>query len=240
MALSPPDLLSDADGIQAGPEQNLLLAGWIQSYGELWHEREELRALVKRLEHELAQGRAPASARRATRPRSRVRAAIAHLLFAPLCLLALAATAIMIAVVGGLYELDPRPAHATSVDSSLSRGGPADARSPRASAPATATDPKSARADVPPPAPRLRFRLTAERGETWLQARRGSRNGEILYEGLLGRGRSLRFREERLFLRLGAPGNLMAEIGGRPLAALPSSAAEVLIDARGLRVVSLG
>ena len=46
--------------------------------------------------------------------------------------------------------------------------------------------------------------IATPRGESWLQVRRGSSDGRILYEGLLGTGGSLKFEAKTLFIRVGA------------------------------------
>lgn len=78
-------------------------------------------------------------------------------------------------------------------------------------------------------------RLLAARGDCWLSVRRGSETGEVLYEGLLRRGASLRFRLRSLWIRMGAPWNLDVRIGGRRLAGLPDRTGNVLLTSSGLR-----
>lgn len=79
--------------------------------------------------------------------------------------------------------------------------------------------------------------LTATRGNCWLSARIGSRAGRVVYEQTLPQGQTVRFGLRKpLWIRLGAPWNLDATIGRRPLtAALPSRTSDILITATGLQ-----
>ena len=52
---------------------------------------------------------------------------------------------------------------------------------------------------------------------SWVEARRGSQSGKVLYAGILAGGRVLRFRERRLWVRAGAAGNLSITENGRPV-----------------------
>lgn len=80
------------------------------------------------------------------------------------------------------------------------------------------------------------LRLAARGGASWLSVRRGSREGRLVWEGTLGRTTSLRFRGERLWLRLGAPGNLTARLNGERVA-LPARTSVLLATRSGLRVL---
>ncbi len=79
--------------------------------------------------------------------------------------------------------------------------------------------------------------LTATRGNCWLSARIGSSAGWVVYEQTLQQGQTARFGLRKpLWIRLGAPWNLDATIGRRPLtAALPSRTSDVLATATGLQ-----
>jgi hypothetical protein len=61
------------------------------------------------------------------------------------------------------------------------------------------------------------FLIAATRGDCWLSARKHSATGEVLYEGILAQGRSVRLTAERLWLSIGAAGNLDVTIDGKPL-----------------------
>jgi cytoskeleton protein RodZ len=78
-----------------------------------------------------------------------------------------------------------------------------------------------------------RLVVTAARGDCWLSVRVGSREGAVLYEGMLAEGTSLRFARKRLWLRMGAPWNLRAELNGRVLRDLPPDTGNVLVTRAG-------
>lgn len=240
MAISPPELRTEVDRLKADDVPDPVRPGWIDSYEELWREREELRERVERLEAALARAPASAPSRPPWRRRSRLLAAFSHAVFAALCLLAVAAWLAMVAIVGELYEFEDRrpytPAPAAAPSSSP--------QAPSASGPVLGAAPELARVERERPAvtsgssaPVLR--LTASRGESWLRVSRGSMTGNVLFEGVLSAGESVTFNGERLALRLGAPDNLEAEVDGEPLR-LPPQTADVLVDSGELRVVSLG
>jgi cytoskeleton protein RodZ len=89
-----------------------------------------------------------------------------------------------------------------------------------------------------PPA-RARLVLTAARGECWVQVRANGVNGRLLYEGTLEVGQTQRFvRYQRLWLELGAPGNIDARLNGRPVANFPTQPAVVVATAQRVRTVS--
>ncbi len=85
----------------------------------------------------------------------------------------------------------------------------------------------------PPPS----LTLTATRGSCWLSVRIGSSAGRTVYEQTLQRGQTVHFGLRKLlWIRLGAPWNLDAMIGGRPAtAALPSRTGDILATSSGLR-----
>jgi hypothetical protein len=90
------------------------------------------------------------------------------------------------------------------------------------------------------PTPRARpavLVLTAARGTCWLAVRTGTAAGPLVYEGTLLEGRAVRFGlRKRLWIRIGAPWNLDAAIGGRPATRqLPSRLGDVVATAAGLK-----
>ncbi|MGH3113750.1 MAG: RodZ domain-containing protein, partial [Gaiellaceae bacterium] len=72
----------------------------------------------------------------------------------------------------------------------------------------------------------------------WVEARRGSADGRVLFLGTLATGRSLHFRGKRIWLRLGAPAGLRARLDGRSLA-LPDRTSTILVRKGGLRVLDV-
>jgi transcriptional regulator with XRE-family HTH domain len=93
--------------------------------------------------------------------------------------------------------------------------------------------PQPAPSRARPAAPELR--LAASRGDCWLSVRVGSRDGQVVYEGLLRAGGSLRFHRRRLWIRIGAPWNLDVRLNGRKIGTLPPRTGNVLFAASVLQ-----
>jgi hypothetical protein len=91
----------------------------------------------------------------------------------------------------------------------------------------------------PPPTPAARpvLVLTAARGDCWLSVHVGSSLGRTVYERTLLEGQTLRFGLRRaLWIRIGAPWNLSADLGKRTITGrLPSQTGDVTATADGLR-----
>jgi cytoskeleton protein RodZ len=76
--------------------------------------------------------------------------------------------------------------------------------------------------------------LVAARGDCWLSVHQSSREGRVVYEGLLRMGESVPLTGRRLWIRIGAPWNLEAKLNGRLLTGLPRDTANVLVTTAGL------
>jgi cytoskeleton protein RodZ len=116
-------------------------------------------------------------------------------------------------------------------------------RVPVAELEAAAPPPKSStgRPDTPKPAAtpaRGRLLLVASRGDCWLSVRAGSREGRVLYEGMLRRGEKVSVADSRVWIRVGAPWNLEARRNGRPLGGLPADTGNVLVTPTGVAPAS--
>ncbi len=82
--------------------------------------------------------------------------------------------------------------------------------------------------------PRLaRLVLRASQGDCWLEVRAGSVAGNLLYQGTLEQGQSLRFARKRLWMVVGAGANLDATVNGKPID-LPSNDS-VVVGPKGVR-----
>jgi transcriptional regulator with XRE-family HTH domain len=110
----------------------------------------------------------------------------------------------------------------------------AQATPPRHASPRPAA-PMKARLRVVHAAPAA-LRLVAAKGDCWLSVHVGSPAGVLAYQGTLRRGSAISFGLHRsLFIRMGAPENLTANIGRRSVtASLPGHTADVVATARGL------
>jgi hypothetical protein len=66
------------------------------------------------------------------------------------------------------------------------------------------------------PAPSVaKITLVAARGPCWIDVHLGSRTGRPIYIGTLRPGESVRFVAQRLWIRMGAPWNLDAQLNGK-------------------------
>jgi cytoskeleton protein RodZ len=65
------------------------------------------------------------------------------------------------------------------------------------------------------PAPAVTLILAAVDGNSLVAVRRGSARGDVVFEGTLERGRTMRFTGKRLWLNIAAPENLAARLNGK-------------------------
>ena len=100
---------------------------------------------------------------------------------------------------------------------------------------ATATNATAPKPHRHRPPARAQVRLTAARGDCWLSVRAGSRDGRVLYEGMVATGDSQRFVGRRFWIRMGAPWNLDVSLNKRPVRTLPRQTSNVLVTRAGLR-----
>ena len=82
-----------------------------------------------------------------------------------------------------------------------------------------------------------RLVLAATHGRCWMDARLGSRNGRELHMGTLELGQSLRLSGRRIWIRLGAPSALDAEVNGRRVQLPSMTPVNVVVTATGLLAV---
>jgi cytoskeletal protein RodZ len=90
------------------------------------------------------------------------------------------------------------------------------------------------------PVRRAKLVLTAVRGDCWMQVRAAGVNGKLLFEGTVEQGQTQRFvKYKRLWLELGAPGNMNAKLNGRRVQDWPTRSAVVVVTAaQGVRTIS--
>jgi cytoskeleton protein RodZ len=105
---------------------------------------------------------------------------------------------------------------------------------------ASPTETGAAAADQARPVRRAKLVLTAARGDCWMQVRAGGVNGKLLFEGTVEQGQTQRFvKYKRLWLELGAPGNMNAKLNGRRVQGWPTQSAVVVVTAaQGVRTIS--
>jgi cytoskeleton protein RodZ len=89
------------------------------------------------------------------------------------------------------------------------------------------------------PVRRARLVLTAVGGDCWMQVRAGGVNGKLVFEGTVEQGQTQRFvKYKRLWLELGAPGNLNAKINGRRVQDWPTRSSIIVVTAQDVRTLS--
>jgi hypothetical protein len=99
---------------------------------------------------------------------------------------------------------------------------------------------QAAQAAVASKRPVARLEVTADGGASYLEVRVGSATGRPLWTGVLAEGQSLRFAKRRLWLRLGAAGNLSLELNGESVDTPIAPLGDVLVTANGVRQLTVG
>lgn len=109
--------------------------------------------------------------------------------------------------------------------------------------------PATVRTQPPPPAPKappvnkpaarkrpaagapqlLTVRIVASRGDCWVSARRGSQTGSVLADRVLASGNTLSLRARRIWLELGAAGNVDVSVNGKPRA-IPTGTTQIVLN----------
>jgi hypothetical protein len=121
--------------------------------------------------------------------------------------------------------------------------GPETDRIPNLDAIPPATTEQTSSQDAPPPQNAwIALVLSAPRGDSSLAVRRGGSTGKILFTGTLERGKAQRFVGPRLWLNIGAPGNLVATLDGKRVAlgVDRSAPAVVVATAQGFAPAAAG
>jgi cytoskeletal protein RodZ len=79
--------------------------------------------------------------------------------------------------------------------------------------------------------------FVASRGPCWLEIRRGSRNGSLLYENTLQQGQTqaVSLKNGPVWIDIGDPPKIDLRLGGKPVHGLPTQAGIVLLTRRGLK-----
>jgi hypothetical protein len=95
--------------------------------------------------------------------------------------------------------------------------------------PATAV---TRRTETSAPAAQTVVVVTASRGASWFSARVGSEQGRVLEERVLEQGESATFRGSRIWLSVGASGNLDVTVDGEPTTLPPGTVSVVLTPTR--------
>jgi hypothetical protein len=173
--------------------------------------------------------------------RSRLGRALLHLLFLGAAAACIALLALNVLAWRGSLVEEPSPD--ASPAEKLATESTAAASSRQAAAPAPTlphawTLPAAPAAIREPETPTIS--IVAARGPSWIAARAGSADGPPLWEGILDVGQSVSFDSSRVWLRLGAAGNLDLVVDGKPVRDLWSGTLDVLATSSGVRPASGG
>lgn len=90
----------------------------------------------------------------------------------------------------------------------------------------------------PPHPTKARFVFRAGPGSTRLEVRKGSAKGKVLYAKVLAAGDHVRIFGRRLWIDVGAPGNLSVKANGRPLTVPSNATAHLVVTRTGVRSVA--
>jgi Domain of unknown function (DUF4115) len=90
--------------------------------------------------------------------------------------------------------------------------------------------------EATPPKP-IRMVLTAARNDSWVQIRKGSFAGPVLFDGIVSEGQSIHVVGGRFWARFGALGNFDLTINGRPVHPAFSGTVDTVITAAAIRRV---
>ena len=152
-------------------------------------------------------------------------------LFWALAGLSAAMVVVLMLLLGGIVPVGSPAAPAETRSDSAAHPAPPRAATTaietEAAPAASTTAPVTTTTRPPDPEPALVV-LTATRGECWFQARLGSETGRVLDERVLGVGESARFEGHRIWLVVGAAGNVELTVDGQPRALSPGTVSVVL------------
>jgi RodZ C-terminal domain len=216
----------------------------LERYARLSLERDELAVKVAELKRELA-SHLPAEA-----PPSRRRNALLWLAVALASTITLGVVVASAAILAGFWDPLGNDATPTSLavpalppplvepSSAEPQPAPAPARAQSPSPPAAAVPrlPET----LPPATAQTELEIVAARGDSWLQVRRGSASGPLVYEGTLERGRSVSFTGRRLWLRFAVGDHLDVTLNGKRVTGLPSLAGNAAVRSDRVRVLGVG
>jgi cytoskeletal protein RodZ len=123
--------------------------------------------------------------------------------------------------------------HPSTTSSPKTVAGPPPPRAHPRPAPARPKPKPQPPPETQPPVP-VRLSLVATRGRCWLLVRKGTAAGPILWTGTLVPGQARQFVGP-LWIRMGAPENLAARLGGRALTIPLAHTGNVLVTRTAMR-----
>jgi hypothetical protein len=97
---------------------------------------------------------------------------------------------------------------------------------------------RSATSTGPQQVASTRFAFRAGPGNTWLEVRKGSATGKVLYAHVLKAGGHIKLSGRKLWVTAGAPWNLSVKANGHPLAVPSKARGHLLVTRTGVRAVA--
>lgn len=79
------------------------------------------------------------------------------------------------------------------------------------------------------------IQLTASHGDCWILIRDRDASGPILYSGVLKKSESIRMRGSRLWIRLGASGNVELQLDGKPVQLAHTGTVDAVASSHGIQ-----
>lgn len=141
---------------------------------------------------------------------------VSNILFWTIAAIGALLLAAFVLALAGVVPVESPPAPVSTAGSDIA---PRESASTRA----TATPPSE-----PARRPTTAVVIAATRGESWFSARLGSEDGRVLDERVLAQGESARFEGERIWLSVGAAGNVDVMVDGKRRAIAPGTVSLVL------------
>jgi hypothetical protein len=137
---------------------------------------------------------------------------------------------VLVLVVAGAIPIDS----SSEPESTANEAPPVSATAPPTERGATtAPETETAGTTTAPAAPAATLVIvTASRGDSWISARLGSEDGRVLDERVLTQGESAQFRGTRIWLSIGAAGNVDVTVDGKPRTLAPGTVSVVLTPSR--------
>jgi hypothetical protein len=226
--------LADVSAELEVPAKNLRAIEWnrLDLLGSPRNADRTLRAYAAFLDVDVgaAPGREP-EAKPPARPRRRARglSVLVWILVGAPLVIALAyvvATALREAGDNGSSDRQVTPASRAATPATIPEASSASKPRP---------EPKRRPRPKPPARPPVRLVLTAQRGNSWVEARVGSANGSLLFQGTLADGRRIRLDGQRVWVLFGAASNVALTLNGKPAGGDLQGTVEVLVTPQGIR-----
>ena len=158
------------------------------------------------------------------------RQTLSSVLFWSIAAAAVALLLFLALVIGGVVPVDSTAGDPAATEPEAVAPAPA----PATTTESAATEPGDTGGSRTTPTPAATVVVvTASRGDSWFSARVGSEEGRVLDERVLAQGETVRLRGSKIWLSVGASGNLDVTVDGEPTT-LPPGTVSVVLTRAGL------